>query len=84
MFVRNVCTTVHTYFLSLKKFTTMYFDTSLMFTGGGNINGDIFSQLLRKRVRITGTTLRVRQLEVLVWFLNYCFEKYITIYKYFL
>lgn len=31
--------------------------------GGGNISGDIMSQLLRKRVRITGTTLRARKLQ---------------------
>lgn len=31
--------------------------------GGGTLNGDIFSQLLRKRVRITGTTLRARDLQ---------------------
>lgn len=30
--------------------------------GGGSISGDMFSQLLRKRVRITGTTLRARSL----------------------
>ncbi|XP_052243628.1 quinone oxidoreductase PIG3-like isoform X1 [Dreissena polymorpha] len=31
--------------------------------GGGSISGDVLSQILRKRVRITGTTLRVRPLE---------------------
>lgn len=31
--------------------------------GGGNISGDMFSQLLRKRIRITGTTLRARKLQ---------------------
>ncbi|KAL4232643.1 hypothetical protein ACF0H5_007332 [Mactra antiquata] len=30
--------------------------------GGGNISGDVFSKMLRKRIRITGTTLRARQL----------------------
>jgi hypothetical protein len=34
------------------------------FAGGGNISGDMFSQLLRKRIRITGTTLRARKLQV--------------------
>ncbi|XP_053397065.1 quinone oxidoreductase PIG3-like [Mercenaria mercenaria] len=31
--------------------------------GGGTISGDVFSQMLRKRIRITGTTLRARKLQ---------------------
>ncbi|XP_052810072.1 quinone oxidoreductase PIG3-like [Mya arenaria] len=31
--------------------------------GGGTISGDIFSQMLRKRITITGTTLRARDLQ---------------------
>ncbi|XP_046574671.1 quinone oxidoreductase PIG3-like [Haliotis rubra] len=31
--------------------------------GGGNISGDVFAKLLRKRVSVTGTTLRARSLE---------------------
>lgn len=31
--------------------------------GGGNINGDLFSKLLRKRITMTGTTLRVRPIQ---------------------
>ncbi|KAK6168892.1 hypothetical protein SNE40_020054 [Patella caerulea] len=31
--------------------------------GGGSINGDILSKLLRKRITITGTTLRTRSIE---------------------
>ncbi|KAJ8315516.1 hypothetical protein KUTeg_007666 [Tegillarca granosa] len=32
--------------------------------GGGNVNGDIFSKMLRKRITVTGTTLRARSIEL--------------------
>ncbi|XP_013389169.2 quinone oxidoreductase PIG3-like [Lingula anatina] len=31
--------------------------------GGGNINGDLLAKILRKRINITGTTLRARSTE---------------------
>ena len=36
-----------------------------LFAGGGNVNGDFFRKLMSKRIRITGTTLRARSVEVI-------------------